>query len=300
MSELNINTMHRFPSGKALLILVASMSAGLLAAVFFAQLIGQTAGLGTESVMKIATVLQNLLVFLLPAMLVGMLCGGGLLRFLRLDKCPSVLDVVAVAAIYCALTPAMNWLVAWNESVALPDFLRPVEEWMRARENAAQEATGALLDVETLPRMLLSVLLVGVLTGLCEESLFRGALQRVFAGGALGGHVAVWAAAFVFSALHVQFYGFVPRMVLGAFLGYMFWWSGSLWIPVIGHALNNSFVVVFAYLSRNGLCDSGLNEIGASAGAAGVPYVAIFSAVGTLVLMLLYCFWSKKSRVEWK
>ena len=65
-------------------------------------------------------------------------------------------------------------------------------------------------------------------------------------------HVAVWVSAFVFSAIHMQFYGFIPRMLLGGLYGYLLFWSGSLWLPVIAHFVNNGLAVLVYYMRFNG------------------------------------------------
>lgn len=241
--------------------------------------------MGRLSVMKMATVLQNLFMFMLPAVAVAAMTSGSPFRFLKLDRLPSFVSVVGMAVIYVSMTPAMNWIVAWNESVALPESMASLERWMRTREDLAQAATLQLLDTSTLPNLLFSVFYIGILTGLGEEMFFRGALQRIFYGGTAKKHIAVWLAAFVFSALHFQFYGFVPRMLLGAFFGYMFLWSGSLWVPAIGHMLNNSTVVLFAYFERTGMADSGLATVGT---ASGFPYLAVASFAVTVLLMFVY------------
>ena len=98
--------------------------------------------------------------------------------------------------------------------------------------------------------LIFSILLIGVLTGISEELFFRGALQGLFASTKLNKHLAVWITAIIFSAMHFEVYGLLPRMLLGAFFGYLLWWTGSLWIPIFAHALNNSVVCVMTWISR--------------------------------------------------
>ena len=114
--------------------------------------------------------------------------------------------------------------------------------------------------------------------------------------GTASRHFAVWTAAVIFSLLHFQFYGFVPRVLLGAFFGYAFLWSGSLWVPVIGHALNNSAVVVSTYLVQNGIIDTDLSAVGAEMNT--IPWLAILSLVLTIVLMMFYREVLKHKRYE--
>jgi uncharacterized protein len=107
---------------------------------------------------------------------------------------------------------------------------------------------------------LMGILVIGVLAGIGEEFLFRGVLQpklHLFTGNA---HVAIWLSAFIFSAIHFQFYGFFPRMMLGAVFGYLYLYSGSLVYPIIGHILNNTFTVVLVYLNKLGKIEFNIDE----------------------------------------
>ena len=61
-------------------------------------------------------------------------------------------------------------------------------------------------------------------------------------------HVQVWISAAIFSAIHMQFQGFLASMILGALLGYLLVWTRSFWIPMIVHFLNNGLQVVAIYV----------------------------------------------------
>ena len=316
------DTNNRFSASKAVVVLASGLLVGLFLVALLSQMLARIDALDALTQMRLATTLQNLIMFMLPAVAVGTLCGGGNpLRFLRLDKAPSAMAVAGIVLISLAMTPAMNWLVAWNASLSLPEAMKPVEQWMRAQENAAQEATDTLLSGSSVWDLIASVVCVGLLTGLGEEMFFRGALQRICCDGmrprhlavwtaaffstfpfqffgfvsrlVLGAffgydgmrrrHLAVWTAAFVFSTLHFQFFGFVPRLVLGAFFGYAYLWSGSLWVPVIGHALNNSAVVAFMWMGNNSIDAAAMDEAGSQSAV-----VAIVSAAVTVAMMVAY------------
>lgn len=277
---------RRFPLGKALLFLGLFFVAGLFLTTFLSGLLTVAfPGLDKVVNLKLTVVLQNILAFMLPAFLMALVVGKPI-RFLQLDKKPSAFAVIGVIVLYVVMTPAMNMIVSLNESIKLPESMAALEQWMKSSEEAALAVTSQLVDVSSIPAMLLSVLYIGLLTGLGEESFFRGALQNVFCKGTGREHFAVWTAAVIFSLLHFQFYGFVPRVLLGAFLGYAFLWSGSLWVPVIGHALNNSVVVVNTYLMKNHIMETDLSTVGTDLNA--FPWLAVLSLVLTVVLMMLY------------
>ena len=136
------DTNNRFSASRAVVVLASGLLVGLFLVALLSQMLARIDALDALTQMRLATTLQNLIMFMLPAVAVGTLCGGGTpLRFLRLDKAPSAMAVAGIVLISLAMTPAMNWLVAWNASLSLPEAMKPVEQWMRAQENAAQEAT---------------------------------------------------------------------------------------------------------------------------------------------------------------
>ena len=109
--------------------------------------------------------------------------------------------------------------------------------------------------------MLFNIFLIAFIPAMGEELFFRGALQ-----GALrdwkGIKTAIWITAIVFSAIHLQFYGFVPRMLLGAFFGYLIFWSNSIWPAVLAHFVNNVMAVIFYYFKYNGYKLPDIDTIG--------------------------------------
>lgn len=272
-----------FPVAKSLAILASGLVLGLFIVALSVSLLNAIPGLDKVPALWISTIVQDLFVFILPAVMLGLLVAGRPMRFLGLSKAPSLLGALGIIVILVAATPALNWTVEWNASMTLPDSLKPLEDWMRMQEEAAQRTTDALMSSTSIWGLLATVATVGIVTGLGEETFFRGALQRVFKEGMRNKHLAVWIVAFVFSTLHFQFYGFVPRMLLGAIFGYAYLWSGSLWVPAIAHAYNNSSVVVMTWLQKAGMASAEASEVGASS-----PWLAVSSAVLAIVLMLAY------------
>ncbi len=203
--------------------------------------------------LRISTVLQDVLIFILPALAVSVLVTRLPATFLSLDrKPPAALSLLAILALVVSI-PLMNRIIDWNASMSLPSWMRGVEEYLRSAEDQAQAAVETLLSGTSVASLVVTILIVGVFTGLAEELFFRGGLLSLLRSRPMNPHLAIWLTAVIFSVLHMQFYGFVPRMLLGAFFGYLVWRSGSLWLPVIAHAFNNSLVEVFNWLSNNGV-----------------------------------------------
>ncbi|WP_297903057.1 CPBP family intramembrane glutamic endopeptidase [uncultured Parabacteroides sp.] len=152
------------------------------------------------------------------------------------------------------LSPTINLLGLLNKQMELPAFMSPIEEWMQAQENLAEQLTVRLLSSDNIGVILANLIVIAVTAGITEEFLFRGALQRVIGKWSSNPHTIIWVAAILFSAFHLQFYGFLPRMILGAYFGYLLYWSKSIWIPVFAHFINNAFAVIA--MSDNRLKDN--------------------------------------------
>lgn len=143
-----------------------------------------------------------------------------------------------------SITPFIEMLTTWNSEMHLPDSMKAIEQWMINSEKAAEAVTQQLLGARGWGNFFINVIVIGVMAGVGEELTFRGVLQKFFIGWTKNTHAGVLITAFIFSAIHLQFFGFAPRFALGALLGYMFAFSGNIWIPIIAHTLNNVMVVI--------------------------------------------------------
>jgi uncharacterized protein len=145
-------------------------------------------------------------------------------------------------------TPVLELVVEANKAMKLPGFLREVEVWMLAKENQMEILTKQLLVMKNPGDLMINLLMIAVLPAISEELFFRGCVQRLFTKWIKNYHAGIWIAAIIFSAIHIQFYGFFPRMLLGALFGYLLVWSGNIWYPIIAHFVNNGSTVIVAYV----------------------------------------------------
>jgi hypothetical protein len=221
--------------------------------------------------------------FFVPALAFAYLTERNGISYLKMDQRPASLTLFLSAAVLFTVLPCISWLATVNENFHLPDFLAGLEHWMRNSEDQAQQLTETFLRDTSLTGLIINLLMIGVLAALGEELLFRGVVQRLLNEWFRNSHFAVWTSAIVFSAFHLQFYGFLPRLILGVMLGYMFVWSRSLWVPVIAHLINNSAAVVLMYLYNRGTISTNLEEFGSSDHIA----VILFSVLVTAGLMVL-------------
>ncbi|MBD1398989.1 CPBP family intramembrane metalloprotease [Pontibacter sp. JH31] len=175
--------------------------------------------------------------------------------YLNWKKIPLPALLLLAGLLIIFIMPANSLIINWNAKLNLPDFMAGFEAWARAKEDELAELTKLIANFGTLPRLLAGLLVIAVIPAIGEELVFRGVMQRQVHRWSGNAHVAVWVAAIIFSTIHVQFFGFVPRMLLGALFGYLYLWSGNIWVPIVAHFFNNGFTVFLLYLQQTGAID---------------------------------------------
>jgi len=173
-------------------------------------------------------------------------------------------------------------VIEWNKSINFPEFMNAFETWAFNKEKELEKITIFLVSFENNWEFLFGILSIALIPGICEEYLFRGVLQKNFYLISKNIHTAVWLSAFFFSALHLQFYGFFPRMLLGVLFGYIYYWSGSIVYPMIAHIFNNFFSLTIFYFSQKGLLNENF-EVSINSSPK-IPMVLI-------IIYVLSCLW---------
>lgn len=265
---------------------LALLCAALVGLVLLSLVMAVTGSKMTRGTLLAMTMMQNVLVFIIPAMLVVRQSCPKPWHVMGLDVAPDRRALLLVAVAYVVSIPVLNYTVHLNEAMHLPSSLSWLEQMMRASEDAAQAVTRQLLENSTLPAMLLAVFAVGVMAGVGEEFFFRGAMLGMWRQNGAREHLSVWVVAIVFSAIHLQFYGFVPRMLIGVWLGYLFVWTRSLWVPIAAHALNNSMVVIFSWLTDTHRMTLDIDHVGVPTDGQW-PWLALASALGWVALAMM-------------
>ena len=166
---------------------------------------------------------------------------------------PWWLILIGVAVMIVSI-PVTTTLTTWNESMNLGDAFAKLEEYMKALEETAQAATEKMLNVNTFGGMLFNLVIIALIPAIGEELTFRGVLQQSLTRK-MNPHIAIIISAAIFSFIHFQFYGFLPRMFLGMLLGYMFYITNSLWTSMLMHFVNNGATVVLYYLNNIGMVE---------------------------------------------
>lgn len=167
-----------------------------------------------------------------------------------------ILKVIAIiVGVGLCFLVAISPLVEWNMKFQFPEALQEFGNWARAQEDKLMEMTKFLTSFTTTRDFLIGLVVIAILPGIGEELVFRGLIQNELWRSSKNIHAAIWTSAILFSAIHMQFYGFIPRMLLGALFGYLYYWSGNLLIPMIAHFFHNGFTLSMLYLYNKGLID---------------------------------------------
>lgn len=238
----------------------------------------------STAAMRIAAVCQSLFQLILPSIATAMVVTRRPATFLVVDKTPKVTTLLLATAALLASIPAMNSIISLNESITLPSSMKWLEDAMRTMEDNAAATISLLQGDGSAGDLLMNILIIGVLAGFGEELFFRGTLMRLMTTAGKNVHTAIWLTAILFSAIHLQFYGFVPRMLLGAYFGYLLYWSKSLWIPIAIHAANNIIYVTIQWVSERGGEDAAeIDNIGKSG-----DWTAIAASVALTAALLWF------------
>ena len=243
------------------------------------------------NLMKFLQVVQSFGLFIIPPFVLAWLFHGNVPGYLHLDKRTNAVSLLLVLILTLVAAPFINFIGEMNMRMIFPEWLSGLEQWMKNAEEQAAQLTEAFLKVEGVGGLLFNLFMIALLPAIGEELLFRGVIQRIFTNMTKNHHWGIWISAILFSSLHLQFYGFVPRMLLGVAFGYLLVWSGSMWLPVVAHFLNNALAVLALFFIDKQLLSPKLEEYGATDESY---YLAGIS----LLLVALFMYMVKKENRE--
>ena len=265
-----------------LIILLLLLMLGTIVASVLALVLSDAIASETE-LLRWTQFVASICMFLFPALFFAYLCSPKMWTFLRLNSPISAKAILYGVIGLLLLQPSISLSNYINQCITLPSFLSPLEAWMREKEMQAEALIEQLLLANDSFSLAKNVLVISLAAGLTEEVFFRGALQRILERFTSNPHLVIWVAAAIFSAIHLQFFGFFPRLFLGAFLGYLLYWTGSMWVPILVHALNNLlsvFVMSFDELKEYPLLTDDIS-------ADCVSYYVVASVLGLTFIVTL-------------
>ena len=257
-----------------------------LFSLFVCVLIGTTVTLflmGDITQIKIGQGISSALIFIAPPLILYGFTRNQPMRQIGFRKPNSAWMLLIGLALMFVSLPLTNLLTSWNEKMNLGQAFESLEALLKQLEETAGDLTERMLQADTFGGLLFNLLVIALIPAIGEELTFRGVLQQALTKGVKNVHVAVWLSAFIFSFIHFQFYGFLPRMFLGVLLGYLFYYSGSLWTSILMHFFNNGVAVVVAYLQYKGLTHVDWEHFGATSNV----WLLLVSLIVTVGLIFL-------------
>lgn len=236
--------------------------------------------------------IQTVAVFLLPPIIGAWIWDeqNKPLAWLHMDKgADGRTFFVAVLIMLCAI-PAINLMMDLNGRIVFPKSLDFIEQYLRDKEEQLALLTERFMRANNVEELVINIALMALMPAIAEELSFRGVLLQIISPlsptqSRVAKHVAVWVSAIIFSAIHMQFYGFFARMFMGAVLGYMFVWTGSIWVPIVMHFTNNTFAVLAFYFFDES-AENGINYAD-TLGAGTTWWLGVLSLITVVVLMIL-------------
>lgn len=271
--------------------IIFNLIAFLIALPFFnvfnmANTLGDLSNPKTVLILKYIQIIQSFGMFIIPAFVISYLFEGDVKSLFNYGIKPKLSSIAILIIIIIIAIPLINYLVEFNSRLSFPYFLKGVESWMKESELSATKITTAFLNVTTIQGLMFNIFLIGLIPAFGEEFIFRGIFQKIFINMTKNIHIGIFISAFLFSAIHMQFYGFIPRFLLGAFFGYLFQWSGTIWLPIIAHFVNNTFSVVLSFLLNYKIINGNIDSFGTYNST--YIYTSISLLMTTILIFVLY------------
>lgn len=278
-------------AGAMLGYIIALASIPLVFQIPFSALMGvlnMDSGLEiTPAVLKYVQLILATFVFIVPANAYSHLFSDNTFVFFEFKK-PSLVFLFFAALLWLFTLPIISFLADINNKIAFPTSFAGLENSFRLAEARAENATRFLLNITSLSGLMVNLLVIAVVAAIAEELIFRGIIQKLLFEQSKNIHLAIWLTALVFSLFHLQFFAIIPRIVLGAALGYTFYWSKSIWVPIFFHFINNASIVFASYLYQKKLIETDPNEI------TFFPNSVLFVAFICSIAMVY--FWNKRAK----
>lgn len=233
------------------------------------------------SCLKMVTVFYQIGFFILPALIFARLYGRSRGEFLLLDRKPNLVNsIISVGAVLCTFL-LVGWLVHLNQLIPLPGEFG---ESVKTAHEDSMALQAVMLEGNGIGHYAFTMLMLAVIPAIGEELMFRGLFIKLLARSTKNIHVAIWISAILFALIHLQFYHIIPIIFMGALFGYLLIWTGSIWVPIIAHFLNNTVTISLTQLINDGTIPENSGTFQSA------DYVAL-GVSGILFIVLMIVLW---------
>ncbi len=239
---------------------------------------------GTITAIRGMQIVQFISLFIIPVFLCARFFSTDTKKYLGLKKPSHTGYLFLGIAVMLLAIPLSNLLGELNRNVQFPSG---IEEWMKRSEDESAVLIKGLLADQSITDLILNIICIAGLAAVGEELLFRGMVQRLLIKMFKSPLAGIIIAAILFSALHMQFYGFLPRLLLGVLLGLMYWYSGSLWVAMLAHFVYDAFLIILAYFNP---------EMMNNEESVKLSNIALLAAI-SLGIVVFILIWMKKRSV---
>jgi len=272
-----------------LFMIVGILSIPFLLGIPFTELMNILSGEDFSqylNLMRYLQILQSIGFFIIPAFLAAFLFSRTATEYLGLNQTVPAKWFGVVLLIMLAAMPCINLLVTLNEMIVFPESLSALEQRLKDFEESARQTTELFLKVDNAGGLFFNIFMIAILPALGEELIFRGVLQKIFTRWTGNVHVAIFVTGFLFSLMHMQFYGFFPRWLLGVIFGYLLVWSGTIWFPIFAHFVNNAVAIILSYLIHKGTISEEVEVFGSS--WSDIPVTIVATAICAWLMWKMY------------
>ncbi|MBO4530797.1 MAG: CPBP family intramembrane metalloprotease [Paludibacteraceae bacterium] len=225
--------------------------------------------------------------FVFSALAISYLISPKPFEYLSIKKTNGYFFIMSVICIVVAI-PFINFTTILNENLTLPDWMSAIEKCIKELEKQQSDIANSFLEKQSFSMYLFNLFVIALIPAVGEELLFRGLIQKALYHRTKNVHIAIWCTGILFSAIHLQFYGFFPRMFMGVLFGYFVAWSGSLWVSMACHFMNNALIITSKYLYPTAE-ETFIESFGSR---------DIILAIVSFILIITICYFIQKTRSE--
>lgn len=226
---------------------------GTLIALALMTIIGYENIIANRSALLVVQFFTQVVVFILPAYIYLKVQKKPIIETLDLNKKSSLRSFIYGVGLLLLSLPVVDLLNKVNQNMVLPQSWATLEAFLKTMESQALLMTETMLNTTSMFGLFNVIVVMALMPALSEEILFRAIIQKAFCRALKNPHIAIIVTSIIFSAIHFQFYGFLPRFFIGLILGYTYFYTRNLWIPIMIHFLNNATSVVLYFLWNRGL-----------------------------------------------